>query len=271
MNPLAKVTDGADATALMREGAFNFFSNLPLLALYFGIHLVGGGGFVAVCAIVVAIGAGWLFAKLPDRERQPAPSVWLLTSKGRWRRRLAGAVYLAGAALALALAAVASLRREPVWEVVYLVCTATGFGVQAVLVVKAATTPIDDVELRIDAQGLYARQLGGTLAWSEIREILPRRRGDRMLLRLAVGPNTLPLVPEGRRIHGGVVDLKLADAYVTREMALAAMAPYRSPVRAADGVFVQPIEGVYVDQPVNTDAALGPVLVGVAIGAVAIS
>jgi hypothetical protein len=266
MKALANVTDGADATALMREGAFNFLNALPLLALYLGIVVVGGGVLVAVCAALVVLGVSGLFASLPDREQQAAPGVWRVTNKGRWRRRLAGAVHFAGMGLALALAVVVSLRREPGWEGVYLVCTAAGFAVQAVLATKAATTPVDDAELRIDAQGVYARQLGGTLAWSEIRDVLPRRRGDRMRLRLAVGPNTLPLVPEGRRLHGGVVDLKLIDACVTREAALAVMTPYRSSSRA-DDVFVQPIEGVYVDQPLNTDAALGPVLVGVAIGA----
>ena len=139
------------------------------------------------------------------------------------------------------------------------------------MAVKAATPGRDDVELRIDVRGLYARQLGGTLAWSEIREVLPRRRGDRMLLRLAVGPNTLPLVPAGRRLHGGVVDLKLADACVTRETALDAMTPHWSAARAVPEVFVQPIEGVYIDEPVKEDAILGPVLVGVMIAGVATS
>jgi hypothetical protein len=271
MNPLAKVTDGADASALMRAGAFNFLQAAPWIALYFGIHTVGGGAAVAVLAVGVGIGAAWLFVRLPDHERQPEPGVWLVTRKGRWRRRLADVSPFFGLGLALALAAVASLRREPAWEQVYLACTAIGFGIQAVLAVKAAAPRPDDVELRIDVRGLYARQLGGTLAWSEIRDVLPRRRGDRMLLRLAVGPNSLSLIPEGRRLHGGVVDLKLADACVTRETALDAMTAYWSAASAAAEVFVQPIEGVYVDEPVNEDAILGPVLVGAVIAGVATS
>ncbi|KQZ31762.1 hypothetical protein [Caulobacter sp. Root1472] len=271
MNPLAKVTDGADASALMRAGAFSFFQAAPWIALYFGIHFVGGGGLVAVFAIVAAILAKGLFARLPDREHQPGPGIWLPTGKELWRRRLAGAAHLAGMVVALTLAVVANLRREPVWELVYLLCTATGFGVQAVLTAKAAVTRADEVELKIDTHGLYARQLGGTLAWSEIREVLPRRRGEKMLLRLAVGPNTLSLVPEERRLRGGVVDLRLADVCVTREAALTAMARHLSSERTPADVFVQPIEGVYVDKPVDADGVAGPVLVGVIVAGVATS
>lgn len=272
MNPLAKVTDGADLSQLSREAAFSFLSALPTLALIFGIKVVGGGAGVALAVLAAVIVARWMVARRPGRERQMRSGVWLMTVKGHWSRWFDAMAPLVGAAIALALAAVAWGLHEPGWELVYLLLTAAGFGVQAILAAKAQATPRDEVELRIDAEGLYARQFGGTLRWNEILDILPRRRGDKMLVRMAIGPSALPLIPEGRRVHGGIVELNLSNVYVTREAALAAMATYRSLHSSPpDDIFVQPIEGVYVDEPVNTDAALGPILVGAAFGVVAAS
>ncbi|SFK21615.1 hypothetical protein [Caulobacter sp. UNC279MFTsu5.1] len=151
---------------------------------------------------------------------------------------------------------------------------AATFGVQAFLAALKAR-PVDDVELRIDAAGLYSRDLGGTLAWDQILEIGPRLRGDEAILRLAVGPNAAPGLSASLREQGGKVIVNLRDAGAHRDVVIGALTAHRPSLdptvraeKTADAVFVLPIEGIYVEPPVDGDgAALAPVLVGIAIGA----
>jgi hypothetical protein len=274
MNPLAKVTDGADASALTRAGAFNFFLAAPWIALWFGVHATGGGWFAVFLAGTLMAGGVYLFSRIPEGEETPSSGVWLTTRKGRWRRQAAARAPLLGMLVMLIMAIVASVWKEPAWEAVYALCVAAAFGVQAFLAARKAR-PIDDVELRIDDAGLYSRDLGGTLAWDQILEIRPRLRGDEAILRLAVGPNTLPGLSASQREQGGKVIVSLCDAGVHRDVVIAALTAHRpcldptaGAVKTAEAVFVLPIEGVYVEPPVEADgAALGPVLVGIAIGA----
>ena len=274
MTPLAKVTDGADASALMREGAFNFFLAAPWIALWFGVHVTGGGWFaVVLTGTLLAVGT-YLFSRIPDREATPSPGVWLTTRKGWWRRQAAAVAPLGGMLVMLIMAVMAVLRKGPAWEAVYAPCVALVFAVQAVVAARKARA-VDDVELRIDDAGLYSRDLGGLLLWDQVLEIRPRLRGDEAVLRLTVGPNALPRLSARQREHGGQVAVDLRDAGVRRDVVIAALTSHRPAldptaraVKTADSVFVLPIEGVFVEPSVEEQAStLGPVLVGVAIGA----
>ncbi|WP_143093764.1 hypothetical protein [Caulobacter sp. UNC279MFTsu5.1] len=114
MNPLAKVTDGEDASALMRAGAFNFFLAAPWIALWFGVHVTGGGWFAVFLAGTLMAGGIYLFSRIPEREETPSPGVWLTTRKGRWRRQAVARAPLLGMLVMLIMAVVAAVRgRSP--------------------------------------------------------------------------------------------------------------------------------------------------------------
>lgn len=274
MNPLAKVTDGEDASALMRAGAFNFFLAAPWIALWFGVHATGGGWFAVFLAGTLLAGGVYLFSRIPNREETPSPGVWLTTRQGRWRRQAAARAPLLGMLVMLMMAIVATVWKEPAWEIVYAFCVAAAFGVQAFLAALKARL-VDEVELRIDGAGLYSHDLGGTLTWDQVLEIRPRLRGDEAILRLAVGPNAAPGLSAGQREQGGKIIVNLRDAGVHRDVVVAALTAHRPSLdptarveKTADAVFVLPIEGVYVEPSTEGDGStLGPVLVGIAIGA----
>lgn len=274
MSTLAKVTDGDDASALMRDGAFNFFLALPWIGLWFGVHLSGYGWFAVFYAGLLLGGGTYLFSRIPEREETPSPGVWLTTRKGRWRRHAVARAPLIGAVAMLIMAFAADMENEPAWEMVYALCVAAAFGMQAVLAARKVR-PVDEVELRIDSAGLYNRALGGTLAWDQILEIRPRLRGDEAIVRLTVSPNGLPGLSAAKREYGGRITLDLRDAGVSRDVVIAAMTAYRQPLNLTapaaepvDDLFVLPIEGVYVEPSANGESvALGQVLAGIAIGA----
>jgi hypothetical protein len=270
MNPLAKVSDGTADVGIARATTFHLLTVGPWIALWLGVRFIHGGGLALFMGAVVAL-AGWaMFKRIPEASAMPEPGVWLTSRMGLWSRWLDRSAPVAGLILSVLVALVAWARGASTWGVGYLFFLALVFGVQAAFVL-ARTSPARVVELRIDSAGFYSRLVGGVLTWDQIREIQSRVRGDRKVLRLLVTANTAPGLSAACRARGGPIAIALDDAGVSRDAvvaAIAAMRPSLDPAAEARcAAFVQPIEGVYVDQPVETDSAVAaPVLAGLAIG-----
>jgi hypothetical protein len=267
-DPLRKVADGLNGAGL---ASYNFWGAAPWLALYLGIQVIHGGKFLLFVLVALALGAWGLFKRIPDRPAASEPGVWMTSRTGLWLRWIVRSAPLAGAGLSGLAALVAGLRAESAWAVAYLLALGGVFAIQAVVSLwSGRASLVREIELRIDDEGLYSRDLKGTLGWDEIREIAPRQRGDHRLLRLVVGPNTASGLSIERQMRGGPITVNLADAGVTRETVVTAMIAARpglDPRAKPSNAFVLPIEGVFVDQPPATDGDVaGAVVASVALG-----
>ena len=274
LKSLTKVTDGK-VSPLAGDAAYNFTLFLPWGGLSLGLHVVSGGGLAIFLAIGIAW-AGWFaFARIPDAAASPAPGVWLTGRKALWKRWIDRAGALAGMGVSALAAVIAGLKGASAWGTGYLWIVTAVFAVQAgYLFWRGRAFLKREVELRIDAEGLYSRALGGTLAWDQIERIAPRERGDRQLARLVVGPNSLTALPASRREQGGPIVLGLSEILASREEVVAAIVAVRPSLEAAveaaghasGGALVQPIIGAATDDSPPDDAAvIVPVLVGVAV------
>lgn len=273
LKSLTKVTDGK-ISPLAGDAAYNFALFLPWGGLSLGLHVVSGGGLTIF--LVLGIAAAGAFALVPDAAERPAPGVWLTGRKALWKRWIDRAGTLTGTGVSALAALIAGLKGASAWGTGYLWIVTAVFAVQAgYLFWRGRAFPKREVELRIDAEGVYSRALGGTLTWDQIERIAPRERGDRQLVRLVVGPNSLKALPSSRREQGGPIVLGLSEILVSREEVVAAMVAVRPSLEAvveaagnaSDTAMVQPIIGAATDDsPPDEVAVLAPVLVGVAIG-----
>lgn len=278
LKSLAKVTDGK-VSPLAGDAAYNFVLFLPWGGLSLGLHVISGGGLTLLLALGI-VWAGWFaFTRVPDTAANPAPGVWLTGRKALWKRWMDRASTLVGMGVSALAALIAGFKGASALGTGYLWVLTAVFAVQAAyLIWRERAFLTREVELRIDAEGLYSRALGGTLTWAQIERIAPRERGDRQLVRLVVGPNSLRA---SRREQGGTIVLGLGEVLASRKEVVAAMVAVRPSLEAAveavetaghasDAAMVQPIIGAATDDSPPDDAAvIVPVLVGLAIGGMA--
>lgn len=270
-NPLEQVSNGLSSADLARLAAYNFWTNGPWVALVLGVQLIHGGAFFFALVGALALGAWGLFKRIPDAPIASGSGVWMTSRMGLWRRWIDRGGPLAGVGLSALTALIAGLRGDTAWAVAYLLALGGVFAVQAAASFwSGRASLVREIELRIDTEGLYSRDLGGTLAWDQVRQIAPRLRRDQKLLRLVVGPNAAPGLSTERRMRGGPITVNLAAAGAARQAVVAEMVAHRpalDPQAKPADVFVQPIEGVYTDQPPAEDGGEAtPLLVGLAIG-----
>ena len=275
LKSLTKVSDG-NISPLAGDVAYNFVLFLPWGALWLGLHVISGGKLALFLAVMIAA-AGWFtFSRIPDAAANPAPGVWLTGRKALWRCWIDRAAALAGMGVSTLAALIADFKGASTWAQGYLWVLTAAFAIQAgYLFWRGRAFLRREVELRVDADGLYSRELGGTLTWDQIERIAPRERGDRQRLRLVVGPNRLLALPAARREHGGPIELGLSAAVVSREEVLAAMIAVRPSLATTESAptsepaMVQPITGASTDDSPRDDAVAAvavPVLIGMTIG-----
>lgn len=268
LKSLARVSDGK-VSPLYGDAAYNFVLFLPWGGLWLGLRFIPGGTLALFLTAAVAV-AGWLaFARVPDATATSAPGVWLTGRKALWGRRIERAAPLAGLGMSVLLTLTAGLVGASTWAMSYLLALTAAFAVQGgYLFWRGRVSLALQVELRVDAEGLYSRRLDGILAWDQIERIEPRERGDRQVLRLAVGPNQAKALPAAQRERGGSIQIVLGDAAVSREDVVAAMIAARPSLAgtepAQDPAMVQPITGASIDDSPSDDVTVA-VLAGVVI------
>jgi hypothetical protein len=265
---LARVSDGTSAP--LRDAAFNLWRGGPWFALFMGLYVLRLGQLALVVPVLAVGAAAKLSRRLGDGVRSPEPGVWLTSAGGVWWRWIRLGAPQAGLVLSLLAAMGLGWWNGWFWGVGYMLAVALAFAVQSVHVswiARAWRTP--EVELRIDEAGVYYPEIGGTLPWDDIAEILPRRRGDRDMLRLVVGPSAVPGLREACRKGRGEIAISLGSAGVDRKTVVATMIAARPSLDPAVNpriVFVQPIEGVYVDEPPpENESSLTAIAAGVAV------
>lgn len=268
---LARVSDGTSAP--LRAAAFSLWRGGPWFALLIVLDVLHLGQLTLVVFVFAVSAAAKLSRRVGGGVRSPEPGVWLTSARGMWWRWIRRGAPQAGLALSLLAALGLGWWNGWFWGVGYMLAVALAFAVQSVHVSwisRAWRTP--EVELRIDEAGVYYPEIGETLPWDDIAEILPRRRGERDMLRLVVGPSPLPGLREACRTGRGEIAIRLGEAGVDRETVVAAIIaarPSLDPSIHPRPVFVQPIEGVYVDQPPSeNESSLTAIAAGVAVVAI---
>lgn len=260
-DPLRKVSNGVLARLPTRELAHEMATTAVWCGLLAGVWggspEVGPPLFVAGGVSAVAF---WWASRMEDTPDQPELGVWRASRKtlfqARWKRRAP----FGGLAIGLLLAG-QSWWYGDAWGVVYALALSAGFGWLA-----WRRKPLEDwVELRIDAAGLYSRELGCTVPWTVLQAVRPRVRHRAGKLGLRLGPNDLPVLDAADRAVGADVEIDLAPLALGVDAVRAEIFRYRPDLEAGPAPdappdsIVTPIPGAATEADGRDDSALAAV------------
>ncbi|MFT4252911.1 MAG: hypothetical protein QM608_10530 [Caulobacter sp.] len=261
VSPLHKVANGVQTNLPTRELAHEMATTAIWCGLMLGVW--GGSPEVAPPLFVAGLASGaafWFANRKEDAPDQPEPGVWRAGRKtlfqARWKRR----VPFGGLAIGLLLAG-QSWWYGDAWGVVYALAVSAGFGWLA-----WRRPPLEDwIELRIDAAGLYSRELGCTIPWPVLQAVRPRVRHRPGKLGLRLGPNALPGLDAADRAVGTDVEIDLTPLALGVDAIRDEIFRYRPDLKAGPAPeappesIVAPIPGAATETDGRDDTALAAV------------
>lgn len=207
MKPLRRVSDGVPAKLSVVETAKEMAEPLIWMGLTAGVWF---GAPHAATPLLLAGGslaiAFEIASRLDDKPDQVEPGAWRAgrraTFQARWLRR----VPFGGLAIATLIAAQAWWYGDA-WGVCWSLALCGGFGW---MIWQRAARDEPPIELRLDAHGLYSRELDWTIPWPVLQAVRPRTRHRPGKLGLRLGPNDLPGQSPADRAVGVDVEIDLA-------------------------------------------------------------
>lgn len=223
---LRRLADGDRPRSLLRT-IWSWLPAVPWVALYLSARGADDGVGILTVAVFAGVSLNedqitrlFTFA---DTPRRAGEGQWL-TSASAQRRRWLG---LIAPVFGLGLSVVMTLDAwwlGHAWMLGGAGFSVLAFGALIVRGVQRARRVM--VELRLDADGVYAHAWGGSLRWAQIEAVMPRERSHRWRLRLRVNRQARPAADPPLDLDD-VMDLDGRDVGLDAAALLAAMTEVR--------------------------------------------